>query len=127
MILEQMEIHLEKWKRFVWICFGASTAQILAAAADLIFNPRRAGMEQYSSWLLVWILIQIAAVTPAILLTASREWRKVPMSIRFKIIFGSLSASWIALCSFGLRLRLLIDTPFEDILLPLVILGLILA
>jgi hypothetical protein len=127
MILEQMEMRLEKWKRFVWICFGASTALILSAAADLVFNPRRAGTDQYVSWLLVWILIQGAAVAPAILLTSGHEWRKVPLSLRYQCIFGSLAASWIVSFSLGLRLRLVIDAPTGDVLLLLLLLGLILA
>jgi hypothetical protein len=126
MILEQMEIRLEKWKRIVWVCLGASAAELLSSAADSIFNPRRVGIDQYYSWIFAWIIVQSAAVAPAILLAAKREWRQVPLPLRFQTVFGSLFASWLALCSFGLHVRFMIDSPAEDIPFFLLIIGLVL-
>jgi hypothetical protein len=127
MIPEQMELSLERWKLFIWICFGASGANLLAAIADLIFAPRRADLDQFSSWLLVWILIQVIAVAPATVLTTSQEWRKVPMSLRFQIIFGSLGAAWIALCAFGLRAIQMIDLSGGEIVILVSAVGVILS
>jgi hypothetical protein len=123
-----MEIRLDKWKRFVWACLGASVLILTAAAADVILVPRqRVWTGQYVSWFIVWILLQSAGIAPAIRLTLGAEWRRVPLFLRFPTIFQYLAVSWIALFSFGLRLERVIDTPPEDIIILLILVGLTLA
>jgi hypothetical protein len=78
---------------------------------DLNANPRQPALDQYNSLLLAWILVQGLAVAPAIVLSTSCEWRRVPLPLRFQTVFDSLFASWVALCAFGLRVPRIIDTP----------------
>ena len=116
MIIEQMESRLETWKRLVWISLGASASLLAGAAADWMFTSHHPGVDQYASWLIVWLLVQIVSVFPAARLIVGRDWRKLPVSFRLNIIFGSLAASWIALFSFCLRVQSMVYlSPLEVI------------
>ncbi len=126
MTIEQMELRLEKWKRFVWFSLGASVTILLTAAADSWLVPHRPGTDQYTARLFVWILVQCAAVFPAALLTLGRDWRKMPISLRFNTIFGFLAASWIAMISFGWQLQFLMSLP-GDVTLLILLVGVLLA
>jgi hypothetical protein len=103
MTLEEMELRLARWKTGVWAALGASAAMVLASASDGILAGRSPDPDQYSAWLLTWFLVQCAVVAPAVRLTLSRKWRRLPIELRLNPVFGSLAAAWLTLVSFGLR------------------------
>jgi hypothetical protein len=126
MTIEQMELRLEKWKRFVWFSLGASVTFLLTTAADARLVPHPPGDGPNFARLLLWVLIQFASVVPAALLTLGQDWKKTPISLRLNTIFGFLAASWIVMISFGRHLQVLEAMP-GDIALLILIVGIILA
>ena len=126
MTIEQLELRLEKWKRYVWFSLGASAYMLLSAAVDALLVLRQPDPNRSVPRLIVWILIECAVVSPAVLLTLGREWRKMPITLRLNTIFGSLAASCMAIVPFGWRLQLMINFP-GDIPLLLLIVGVLLA
>ncbi len=120
---EQMEIRLEYWKRLIWMSVGAS-AGLLADAAVI---SRRPELDQYVAWMIVWLIFQGVAIAPAIRLTLGRDWRILPMVFRFQAIFGSLTASWLALAALGLRTQRMLDVSPPAIMPLIILVGLALA
>ncbi|MBN1439304.1 MAG: hypothetical protein JW929_07845 [Anaerolineales bacterium] len=126
MSLEQMEFRLTKWQALVWACLGAAGGQLLSSVADALQPRRQIGLDQYLSWLWVWIIVQTLAVAPAVVLILHRDWRSLPLSLRLRCVFGSIAAAWMALFSFGLRLRSGLDFAEYHVVIPLLILGAVL-
>jgi hypothetical protein len=135
MNIEQMEQQLEKWKRAACFSLGASCAILLAAFTDVIQGNQKPDPRQYIIWLGVWALIEGLAVFPAVYLTLTRDWRKVPVFIRCNSIFAFLAAAWIAMIPLGLKIKaVMMSEPdgtvfpqFSDVLLFLLVVGSVLA
>jgi hypothetical protein len=134
MNIEQMEQHLEKWKCAAYFSLGASCAMLLAALADFIQGNQRPETPQYLIWLGVWVVIEGLAVLPAVYLTLTRDWRKVPAFIRCNTIFVFLAAAWVAMIPLGLKIQaVMMSEPdgtvfprFSDVVLFLLVVGSIL-
>ena len=125
MNIEQMELRLAKWTRFIVFSAGASASLLLVTAVDGL-EPRRLLPSQAAAWHAVWLLIQLMSLCPAVLLTLGGTWRPVPVPLRFQAIF--LAASVLALGAFGFRLQQQ-AYPYGTIDFPLLVgfVGLILA
>ncbi|MBN2084954.1 MAG: hypothetical protein JW748_06980 [Anaerolineales bacterium] len=127
MTIEQLELRLEVWKRCVWISLGAAAAMWAGAAADWLLRVRRIDTAEYLSWLAVWLLVQGAAVFPAVWLTFHRDWRRLTMVLRFHVVFGSLAGAWLALLAWGFHMQSGVFTYSRNTIPPILAVGMVLA
>ena len=100
MNIDHLEDLLANWRRVLLVCVGASITLLATAIAD-IPNGRN---PYFPGWYAVWFILQLAAVTPAIVLVLGSQLRKLPLADRLNTVFSYFAVAWIALVSFGLKL-----------------------
>ncbi len=96
---EYLEIQLAKWKRLWLVNIGASCTLLATAVSDI---PNQHNMES-PGWYGIWLILQLAALIPAVILLSGGEWRKLPFSERLHTIFGYLAVAWLVLAAFGIK------------------------
>jgi magnesium-transporting ATPase (P-type) len=99
MTTEYLEKQLANYKQVLLASLGAAVTLLATAIADM---PNRPAMY-FPGWYAVWFVLLLATFTPAVILLAGSEWRKLPFAERLNTIFGYLAATWIVLVAFGLK------------------------
>ncbi len=101
MDVELLEKQLEFWKRGVYVAIGSSVTLLATAIAE---SPRSYLSSQFVwAWYLVWVVIWLSVTPPGFILLMSRQWRKVPLTIRLKVAYEYLCCAWLVLLSAGIR------------------------
>ena len=100
MDIDHLEELLASWKRVLLVCLGASVTLLATAIADIPNNPN----PYFPGWYGVWFILQLATVTPALVLVFGSQLRKLPLAERLHTVFGYLVVAWIVLVSLGLKL-----------------------
>ena len=122
-----MEQKLSVWEKWLYASFSVAIimlahAVIKAYENQLFINvffsiemesgaPNLSIFQQYnreifqgliSLWrILLWLLLEIAALAAAIILAFHPTWRKIALAKRLDLIFGYLLAGWVTLLSLG--------------------------
>ena len=126
--IERLEAQLPRWEKWLYACISAAVIMLVHAfikasenflLADLLFSieqktlvpttiPNYFGYvnnvnnvilspERY--WL--WLIVELAALTPAAILAFHSAWRKVPLVKRPDLIAAYLLAAWVNLLVLG--------------------------
>lgn len=130
MNIEALEKQLPRWEKWLFVCYGAAftfLATAIVRAVERVYlseafffaipagnemgvsfiddpvamNIQRALIDPW--WTLVWVIIQLATLSPGILLAFHSAWRIVPLAKRFNLIFGYFLAAWVVLFSLGVQ------------------------
>jgi hypothetical protein len=101
MDVELLEKQLEFWKRGVFVAIGSSLTLLATAIAE---SPRSHLSSQLVwAWYIVWVVIWLSIAPLGFFLLMSRQWRKVPLSIRLNVAYGYLCCAWLVLLSAGIK------------------------
>jgi hypothetical protein len=100
MSIDYLEKQLAHWKQLLLVCIGAGGTLLASAIADI---PNHANMN-FPGWYGVWLILQLATITPAVLLLLGSAIRELPIAARLNTIFGYLTVTWMVLIAFGLKL-----------------------
>lgn len=102
---DYLEKQLANYQRMLLALAGAVVTLLATAFADIPnhLNP------YFPGWFGVWFVLQLAAITPAVVLLLGSEMRKLPFAGRLNTVFGFVAAAWVALVAFGVELAGLIS------------------
>ena len=117
---EHLENRLERWKQALLVLAGASTTLLATAIADPSQHPN----YQLWRWVLVWLLVEGAAVGAAVVLAGAVRWRSFGSLARQHVAFGFAACAWVSLLAFRLKLAYM---PATGITIAVTLLGLALA
>lgn len=95
-----LEQQLATYKHVLLVCIGAAVTLLATAVADMPNHPTL----YFPGWYGVWFILQLATITPAVVLLLGTELRKLSFAERLNTIFGYLLAAWIVLVAFGLKI-----------------------
>ena len=79
---------------------GASISLLATAIVDI---PNQHDVY-IPGWYAVWFIIQLATITPPVVLTLGSVWRNLPFHLRINTIFGYFVVGWITLLAVGVKL-----------------------
>ena len=115
MTTDYLEKQLANYKRLLLASIGAAVTLLATAVADIPNHPDM----YFPGWFAVWFILQLATVTPAVVLLLGSELRKLAFAERLNTIFGYLAVAWVVLIAFGLKLAsmILISLPLLAIFL----------
>lgn len=124
--IEQLEARLPRWEKWLYLTLGAALIMLIhglikyyenTLLAGLLFSLEDQGvdlwqfMPQYSNqlgiifvspWrLLLWLILELAALLPAAILGLHSRWRRVALARRLDLIGGFLLVGWINLLALG--------------------------
>lgn len=124
--VEEVEAHLPHWEKWLYLTLGATIIMLIQGfithyentlLTDLMFVLENQGIDirefaprylfqgsyvQLSFWrLLLWSVVELAALFPAAILGLHSRWRKIALSKRLDLIGGFLLAGWINLLALG--------------------------
>ena len=126
--IEQMEQKLLRWEKWLYACFGSAIIMLaqafIKASENFMLTDFLSSIEEkvvvpanipdhyvyvqtaYNFllsperyWL--WLIVELAALTPAAILVFHPAWRKIALAKRLDLIFGYLLAGWVTLLSLG--------------------------
>lgn len=100
MTTDYLEKQLANYGRVLLVCIGAAVTLLATAIADMPNHPNM----YFPGWYAVWFILQLATITPAVVLLLGSELRKLPFAERLNTIFGYLAVAWIVLVAFGLKI-----------------------
>lgn len=100
MTTDYLEKQLANYKRLLLACIGAAVTLLATAVADMPNHPDM----YFPGWYAVWFILQLATITPAVVLLLGSELRKFPFAERLNTIFGYLAVAWLVLVAFGLKI-----------------------
>ncbi|MEZ0396866.1 MAG: hypothetical protein ABWK53_10625 [Anaerolineales bacterium] len=124
--VEQLEARLPRWEKWLYFTLGAAVILLIQGLikhyentllSGLFFALGDQGVDvwqfsiQYayslsliflSPWrLLLWLMVELAALLPAAILGLHSRWRKVALNKRLDLIGGFLLTGWVALLALG--------------------------
>jgi hypothetical protein len=126
--IEQMEQKLLRWEKWLYACFGSAIIMLaqafIKASENFMLTDFLSSIEEkvvvpanipdhyvyvqtaYNFllsperyWL--WLIVELAALTPAAILAFHSAWRKVPLVKRPDLIAAYLLAAWVNLLVLG--------------------------
>lgn len=111
---DYLQHQLELWKRWLYVCIGASVTFLATTIADIPNFDSNAtsfyhveasvgGMGYFPGWFGVWLLLQVAITPLGFLLLFAKGWQGLPISTRLKTAYGFLLTAWVAFLAFGIR------------------------
>lgn len=123
---EQLEARLPRWEKWLYLTLGAAVIMLIQGLikhyentllAGLLFSLEDQGaeiwkfMQQYSyqlsmiylsPWrLLLWLILELAALVPAAILGLHSRWRRVALTKRLDLLGGFLLVGLINLLALG--------------------------
>ncbi|MGB7539383.1 MAG: hypothetical protein WBM17_12665 [Anaerolineales bacterium] len=99
MAINSSENNLANFKRVLLIWVGAAVTLLAVAIADIPNNRS----PFFPGWYGVWVVLQVGAITPAVLLLFGSGFRKLPFPERLNTLFAYLAVSWIVLVAFVIK------------------------
>lgn len=104
MTTDYLEKQLVNYQRLLLASIGAAVTLLATAVADMPNHPDM----YFPGWFAVWFILQLATITPAVVLLLGSELRKLPFAERLNTIFGYLAVAWVVLIAFGLKVASMI-------------------
>ena len=127
--IERLERQLPRWEKGLFACYGAAFTLLAngfikaientTLSSAIFFIEKKVGGTNFPAfyqyhydlslayrspwWFLLWLVLEIATLTPAIILAVSPTWRKIPLNKRLDVMFGYFLAAWLVLLSLGAR------------------------
>jgi len=122
MNIDYLHQQLELWKRWLFICMGASVSLLATAIADIpntgsqiarYYHPEvtTGGVGYFPGWFGVWFILQTAVTIPGFLILFAKTWQMLPRSERLNTAFGFFLTAWVTFLALGVRLTLFDTTP----------------
>ncbi len=125
--IERLEARLPRWEKWFYLTLGAAVIMLIQGfiknyentlLTSLMFSltgPRGVDVWQFiplygyqwsfiylSPWrILLWLVVELAALLPAAILGLHSRWRRVALSKRLDLIGGFLLVGWINLLALG--------------------------
>ncbi|MEJ5224145.1 MAG: hypothetical protein WHV44_06780 [Anaerolineales bacterium] len=124
--LDHLENHLSRWEKWLYLCLGAAVIMLLHAVIKNYENTQLTGLffaleaqgvdvwqavpqyyRQFSmvyisvGRLILWLVVELAALVPAAILGLHSHWRRVALTRRLDLIGGFLLAGWVNLLALG--------------------------
>lgn len=105
MDIKYLYYQLEAWKRWLYICVGASVTLLATAIAETpnMDHKINLGIGDYPGWYGVWMIFQIAITPAGFAILLGGSWRTLPLAERLNPGYGFLGAAWITFLAFGIR------------------------
>lgn len=123
---EELEVRLSRWEKWLYLLLGAAVIMLVQGFITHDENTRLTGllfsldaqgldawqfMSQYSyqwlpmyvsPWLLIlWLVVEVAALVPAAILGLHSHWRRIALSKRLDLLGGFLLVGWLNLLALG--------------------------
>ncbi len=124
--LEHLEIQLARWEKWLYLCLGAAVMMLIHGLIKGYENTQLTGLffvleaqgvdvrqvvpqyyHQFSQVyisagrLILWLVVELAALAPAAILGLHSHWRRVALETRLDLVGGFLLAGWINLLALG--------------------------
>lgn len=113
-MIEILEKQLVQWKKVLLVFLGAAAALVLIALVDLPTSiVARDSYVTVDGWMGLWFILEIASLTPGLILLLTYPWRQLPLPLRLPVGFGFLAAAWLGMLAFDLRLATRLPIAFH--------------
>ncbi|MEM4204687.1 MAG: hypothetical protein QXS54_11510 [Candidatus Methanomethylicaceae archaeon] len=123
--IEKLESYLPRWEKWLYLILGAAIIMLIQGIiknyenkllTDLMFSLAERGVDVwrflplYGEWsfiflspwrLLLWLIVEMAALLPAAILGLHPLWRRVALTKRLDLIGGFLLVGWVNLLALG--------------------------
>ena len=108
---DYLQHQLEPWKRWLYVCLGASAMLLAMALFDIpnadensiSFQMAGLGYHYFPNWYIVWFIWQAVVTPPGFLLLFVKGWRLLPLTRRLNTLFGFFLAAWMSFSGFALH------------------------
>ncbi len=101
-----LDTQLAKWQRLLLAFSGATVTLLVIVLVELpaIFVAQSAEPAVViDGWYGVWLVLELACLTPGLALLFAPNWRKLPLRLRLTTGCAYLACAWAALLAFDLR------------------------
>lgn len=121
-MIEILEKQLAQWEKVLYGYCGVALTLMLIALIELPDRIVNAAQNHYVSvdgWLGLWFILEIAALTPGLILLLAHPWRLLPLARRLPVGFGYLAVAWLGMLAFDLHLVTFLPVSYHIVVFAL--------